>query len=362
MNFELKAKEVYRLARKRQAPARTEIGLLPFCPKYCIIRGFIQTKMRPSAARQSGAYESPKENPAIRIFTMMLDLKLAYFGAKTKLSDEDRQEGVRIASLPVEEQAWALNRWNIKTIKEGESEKDQQLKEEQAEHTRTKVRLGLELETSKHETSQAKKLARIDVLTGVNSRRFLEEFLPGELNKITRSRSDTHNPNKHVTISILMLDIDKFKQVNDTLGHNIGDAALKEFASILRGKVRDYDTITRWGGEEFIVTLDASPEDSLKKAEAIRKEVEDQLKFLLKQHCKTEEEEMKIDALAGTVSIGMASYSTTDTPLTADELIKRADDAMYQSKNTGRNKITVFDPKNTLKKPKQEGSSAEKEN
>jgi diguanylate cyclase (GGDEF)-like protein len=305
--------------------------------------------MQPSAARKSSVFESPRENPVIRIFTMMLDFKQAYSGAEAKLSDEDQKEGTRISGLPTEEQTWALNKWNIKTIKEGESEKDRQLKEEEVAHTRTRVKLEFELAESKQQTKDAMKMARIDTLTGVYSRRFLEEYLPGELNKIARNQNDTHNPNKHVTMSILMLDIDHFKMVNDTLGHKMGDAALKEFAAILRHNIRGYDTITRWGGEEFIITLDASPEDCLKKAEVIREEVEKQLKLLLKEQCQTEEEEKKVDALDGTVSIGMASHSSNDTPLTSDEFVNQADNAMYHSKKTGRNKVTVFDPKTTLR-------------
>lgn len=128
-------------------------------------------------------------------------------------------------------------------------------------------------------------------------------------------------------ISFLFFDIDHFKKINDTYGHDVGDKVLKEFASVVKNSLRVGDIFARWGGEEFVVILLGSNEmDSKVKADEIRKKVED-MTF-------DNPSELKI-----TVSIGVAEF---DGDITFENLIKNADNALYKAKNTGRNKVVVF--------------------
>ncbi len=128
-------------------------------------------------------------------------------------------------------------------------------------------------------------------------------------------------------ISFLFFDIDHFKKINDTYGHDVGDKVLKEFASVVKNSLRVGDIFARWGGEEFVVILLGSNEmDSKVKADEIRKKVED-MTF-------DNPSELKI-----TVSIGVAEF---DGDITFENLIKNADNALYKAKDTGRNKVVVF--------------------
>lgn len=128
-------------------------------------------------------------------------------------------------------------------------------------------------------------------------------------------------------ISFLFFDIDYFKKINDTYGHDIGDKVLKEFASVVKNSLRVGDLFARWGGEEFVVILLGSHEkDSKVKAEEIRKKVEN----MVFENPK----ELKI-----TVSVGVAEFNDG---ITFENLIKNADDALYKAKETGRNKVVLY--------------------
>jgi two-component system cell cycle response regulator len=127
----------------------------------------------------------------------------------------------------------------------------------------------------------------------------------------------------------MLMDLDKFKSVNDTYGHDAGDAVLKEFAQRLRENVRGIDLVARFGGEEFIAILpDTDTESAYSVGERLRKAVE-ATKFKLPG---------KGGELAVTVSIGISS--TTTCNIDQNQLIKLADEALYVSKNEGRNRIT----------------------
>lgn len=161
-----------------------------------------------------------------------------------------------------------------------------------------------------------------DAMTGLYNRRFLEEYITTLVS--TTQRRDS-------VFSVLMLDLDYFKQVNDTFGHEAGDKVLKSLAEILAKSVRTSDLVVRYGGEEFLIVLmDTNTEDALKVAEKIRSKVE----------------ETKI-ALPGislqkTISIGVAEF-----PSDADtfwQVVKYADVALYAAKTQGRNRVTRFAP------------------
>jgi len=168
---------------------------------------------------------------------------------------------------------------------------------------------------------QTIELAVTDALTGLNNRRYLDNHLNVLFNRsMARGKP----------LSVLITDIDRFKQVNDTYGHDAGDEVLKEFANRIRSTVRGADLACRYGGEEFVIVMpDTSPEVAAAVAERLRASVESS-GFTLK----STGEELKI-----TASFGIASRLSS--VLTPDQLMKQADLALYEAKNTGRNRVVA---------------------
>lgn len=158
-----------------------------------------------------------------------------------------------------------------------------------------------------------------DYLTGLNSRDWFMNQALIELNRANRFSSP---------LSLLMLDIDFFKTVNDTHGHQVGDIALKSVADIAKSTLRDFDICARLGGEEFAVLL---PETN--KSQAY--EVAERLRLAI--------ENSKVPLPSGglpltmTISIGVSSMTSKDDNI--DVLISKADKALYEAKKTGRNKV-----------------------
>jgi diguanylate cyclase (GGDEF)-like protein len=159
-------------------------------------------------------------------------------------------------------------------------------------------------------------------MTGLNNRRFLEEFVETMVANLQRRKT---------TMSILMLDLDFFKMVNDTYGHDAGDSVLKSLAKTLQQAVRSSDLVVRYGGEEFLILLmDSQGEHADKVAENIRARVEE-----TKIH-------VGAATLQKTISIGIADFPTDSE--TFWQAVKFADVALYQAKDTGRNKVVRFKP------------------
>jgi diguanylate cyclase (GGDEF)-like protein len=158
-------------------------------------------------------------------------------------------------------------------------------------------------------------LATVDPLTGLENRRSLMDFSEVQLKLAQRYKS---------FFSILLIDLDYFKKINDTYGHLIGDEILKNIAKILKESLRNVDHIGRFGGEEFIVIL---PNTTLKNAVLVAEKVRDAIANFVHNI-----EEQIIQA---TVSIGIASYNSLDDD--ANQIIKRADQALYTAKSSGRN-------------------------
>lgn len=183
-----------------------------------------------------------------------------------------------------------------------------------------------ELETQVHELE--KDLIH-DSLTGLKTRAFLEEELGIYLNAIAYNKDGKRkNWFGFKNLSIVFFDIDHFKKVNDTYGHDTGDLVLKKVAEAIRKNLRTGDTFARWGGEEMVTTLiGANKEDALLKAEKIRSDVEN-LVFPNREGLKV------------TISSGIACV---ENDLALPELIKRADEALYKAKETGRNKVVVYE-------------------
>jgi diguanylate cyclase (GGDEF)-like protein len=157
--------------------------------------------------------------------------------------------------------------------------------------------------------------ANVDGLTGVKNRRFLR----GYLDEAVSAASTGDQP-----LSVVMADIDHFKQINDTLGHGVGDTVLKAVAEAMSRTLREGDLVARYGGEEFSLVLRGAEESvAAEVAERVRQAVANT------------EVAVDGDDVSVTVSLGVAQYKPADG--TAHGLLKRADEALYEAKNAGRN-------------------------
>jgi diguanylate cyclase (GGDEF)-like protein len=166
-----------------------------------------------------------------------------------------------------------------------------------------------------------RRLATTDPLTGTFNRRHYMELMARE-----QRRADRYN----TIYSILMIDIDHFKRVNDTYGHQVGDQAIQAMADACKRIVRPTDIVARYGGEEFIVTLTHTDQTgSLKVAERLRESVAEIA-------LPTEK-----GALSFTISIGLSTYVKKSA---VEQIIGRADQALYRAKEGGRNRVCVEDP------------------
>jgi diguanylate cyclase (GGDEF)-like protein len=157
-----------------------------------------------------------------------------------------------------------------------------------------------------------------DTLTGLYNRRFFDSKLTEEINRARRY--------KH-PLTLLMIDIDRFKVFNDTYGHQKGDEVLALVASILRNSVRNVDILCRYGGEEMVIIL---PETASKAACVVAETCRLKVAELSKERSNVEI----------TVSIGVSEIS--ELIATSEKLIFTADLALYQAKETGRNKVSLY--------------------
>jgi diguanylate cyclase (GGDEF) domain len=169
---------------------------------------------------------------------------------------------------------------------------------------------------------QEKKYAQLDHLTQLFNKRMITNFL---------TETFQEAPSKLATIAIGFIDIDKFKLLNDTCGHQTGDDALKIVADILRDSTRPGDFIGRYGGEEFLFVLKNTTETGAHGyAERIRSEIERRGKIM----------SQRFHGQIITVSIGISMYSKQFSNYT--DMIEVADQAMYRAKNEGRNRIVLL--------------------
>jgi diguanylate cyclase (GGDEF)-like protein len=159
-----------------------------------------------------------------------------------------------------------------------------------------------------------------DPLTGVFNRRYLEETLEREIRRAERG---------HNSLGVIMFDIDGFKRLNDTFGHEVGDAYLRELGALLRECFRRDDVVCRYGGDEFVVVLpEASLESTLERARLLGEAVG--------KLCVTHRGQ---DLGTSTVSLGVAGYPAHGT--TGDGLLRAADTALYRAKQNGRARAEV---------------------
>jgi diguanylate cyclase (GGDEF)-like protein len=161
--------------------------------------------------------------------------------------------------------------------------------------------------------------ARRDALTGLFNRHHLLEIMDHELARCARDG---------VPLSLLLIDIDHFKRINDTFGHQMGDDVLRATAHLLAARTRASDLLFRYGGEEFLLVL--SPADA-----CTAKDVAEDLR---QRYALCPLSPGKQPVLA-TLSIGVATYA--DHGSTFDELMRSADEALYRAKNAGRNRVEI---------------------
>lgn len=176
-----------------------------------------------------------------------------------------------------------------------------------------------QLETVRLDRERYRWLANSDPLTGCLNRRALKERLDVELDRVLRYG---------IKLSVLMIDLDRFKNVNDSRGHLAGDSVLRQVGDLLRAEVRSVDLAARFGGEEFVIVLpDTEEPGAITFAERLRGLVE------------RENFAEAGPPLGLTVSIGVASVDSETKATTPEALIALADEALYRAKNDGRNLV-----------------------
>lgn len=182
--------------------------------------------------------------------------------------------------------------------------------------------LSSQVNALKRELDKARHSANTDGLTGVYNRKALDDYLLGliDRNRVTRQ-----------PFSLLMMDLDHFKQLNDTYGHTVGDRMLVAFAEKCRSSVRSDDFLARYGGEEFTLILPgASLRNAVKKAKTICKTIANSRYAA--------DDSPKADAVSVTVSIGVSVYRQGDT---VQGIVERADRCLYKAKESGRNRVVA---------------------
>ena len=162
---------------------------------------------------------------------------------------------------------------------------------------------------------ELEKMASIDKLTDIYNRRMIDQFLQVEIEIASR-----HNEE----LSLMIIDIDHFKHVNDNYGHLVGDMVLSQLSKIISDNLRNSDIFGRYGGEEFLIICPKTNKDGA---------------FILAEKLRIIVNDFTFDEVGHkTVSIGIAEFQTNDT---IETLFKKADEALYEAKNSGRNRVCV---------------------
>ena len=177
-----------------------------------------------------------------------------------------------------------------------------------------------ELEIAK---SKLAEMANKDPLTNLYNRRYFNDVADTLLSMAHRQQQE---------FSIFMLDIDRFKLINDTYGHNAGDVVLKKLSNLLTTSIRQSDVAIRFGGEEFVVLL---PNTNIDGAVLIAKKLKEAIENI-------EIKIPNIDIIKFTVSIGISQCDCSKNAEVIDDLVHKADEALYEAKRAGRNKIVIY--------------------
>jgi diguanylate cyclase (GGDEF)-like protein len=188
---------------------------------------------------------------------------------------------------------------------------------------KTKVQLQKSTKELEKKNRQLKKLANVDGLTETFNHRYFQEALDAELNRSIRNES---------ALSLIITDIDHFKKINDTYGHQVGDKVLKEFCEVTKEKIREYDLLARYGGEEFVIIL---PETEVDEA----KIVAEKIRNAIAKHF------FGNDSIKVTASFGIATIFPSKEEVSKNDFIEKADFSLLQAKKNGRNCVEIYKPK-----------------
>ncbi|MEA3362393.1 MAG: diguanylate cyclase [Thermodesulfobacteriota bacterium] len=200
-------------------------------------------------------------------------------------------------------------------IQQAKEQLESRVEERTSELNRALLEVGDLAAQLNESLQQVEQLAVTDTLTETYNRRKFDETIIHEHQRAERGKSP---------FSLIMLDIDHFKKVNDKFGHSTGDQVLKQLSRLIRGLVRQGDLLIRWGGEEFLILLpNTLIEEAGPFAERIRFEVE---------------QEQFTDAGSITISLGVAQLREGDS---TDTLLQRVDNGLYQAKQEGRNRVVL---------------------
>lgn len=238
-----------------------------------------------------------------------------------------KQETINAQAALMEKQQETLKLQNAltETLESARVDLEQKVQERTQAVTEINKKLELEVRERKRAQHAAELLARIDPLTGLFNRRHFSQLAEMEFKKAVRY---------NLPLSILIFDIDHFKDVNDTFGHQIGDKALIHVSHLFEQNARKSDVLARYGGEEFIALLPNTDfHEAERTAERLRQTIEDA--------------DMLIDgqSVRLTVSIGVASNVISGEIEDLGLLLKQADAALYEAKNHGRNRVIAFESK-----------------
>jgi diguanylate cyclase (GGDEF)-like protein len=179
-------------------------------------------------------------------------------------------------------------------------------------------------------------LAMVDGLTGLFVRRYFDARIEEEIERSRRYGTP---------FSVIMLDVDDFKNLNDTYGHLVGDRVLRAIANVIKAQMRGVDTAARYGGEEMAVIL---PRTEMVGAYNLAERIREAIAEL---RITTDDDPPR--ALAVTASLGISAYPESKAQ-TGEDLVRRADRALYRAKKTGKNRVELFwqdDPSGVHKLP-----------
>jgi diguanylate cyclase (GGDEF)-like protein len=182
------------------------------------------------------------------------------------------------------------------------------------------IALADRMKISLEKTRMVEKEAKIDVVTGLLNRRAYSETVDSEFQRLLRYQS---------VLSVVIFDVDHFKQVNDTHGHDAGDYILKSVGNIVQDVIRDCDYAFRMGGDEFLLLL---PETNEKQASLLAERIRIRI-----ENKKLVDENRKFSV---TASFGISQNRKIDTSI--ENIVKRADKALYKAKERGRNKVEIM--------------------
>ena len=215
-----------------------------------------------------------------------------------------------VGSWVVRDQAWSALTWYWGG------------RDELVARTRTQVRRKRYEEGLRESYMESMNAAVTDSPTGLYNRRYLESHF----DRVCKPLTAASKP-----VSVMMLDIDHFKAVNDTHCHDAGDEVLRGMGERLHGNLRGFDTAVRYGGEEFVVLMPDAPSSAAAAAAGVRL-----CEAIADSPFKVSD---LADGLPVTISIGVATAMAGSETL--EQLLKRADEALYEAKNAGRNRVVV---------------------